>query len=235
MRIILSGPHVAATEQVSVRLSDHYSLPIISILEMMQQEVENNTAAGMFVKPFLESGKACPEELVMTVLGRRLGADDCVGGYILHGFPRTQSQLKGLEKWLESVDDRIDAVIYVEKDVDELMQQLVGCCRCGECGEQYNIYENPPTVEGVCDLCGGRIRRRPGGTEEAIATRLRNHEVEIAPVLALYEKDGRCLKVSGDGSDEQLFERIREALDSAVQARQSSVEDEKLMKRAATG
>ena len=94
------------------------------------------------------------DELLLALLRVQLAQPDLADGFVLVDFPRNAAQADVLDSILDSLGRPLDLVLYVNVDPDELMERLVGRITCEHCGAQYNLYINPPTVEGVCDICG---------------------------------------------------------------------------------
>jgi adenylate kinase len=168
---------------------------------------------GRLVKETIDTNRVS-DDLIIAVLRVRLTQADAANGFVLDGFPRTVTQAETLETVLDGVGRPIDVVLLVDVDPDELMERLVGRLTCEGCGAVYNVYANPPTVEGVCDRCGGRVSRRPDDYEETISNRLRIFESQTAQVIDHFKLHGKLRRVSGEGGSDEVFEQIRRIVDA---------------------
>ena len=127
------------------------------------------------------------EELLIAVLKIRLNKIDLNKGFILSAYPCNSNKADSLDLMLEELNVKLDQVIVLDVDNDQLLEEMVGQSSCIKCKEVYNIYTHPPIVERVCDICGGRVVSPPKSYEESVANRLRNYDLAIAPVLKHYK------------------------------------------------
>src|SRR3989338_7126514 len=98
MKIIMLGPPGAGKGTIAKKLIDNYNIPQISTGDLLREAVKNKTKLGVKAKGFMDSGKLVPDEFVIGLLKERIAKDDCQGGFILDGFPRTIPQAEALEK-----------------------------------------------------------------------------------------------------------------------------------------
>ena len=151
----------------------------------MRDDVARKTELGMKAKGIMERGDLVPDELVCDMVADRLQQADCVRGFILDGFPRTVRQAEWLDGQLEKMGDK-DAqgrqscappvVIRLVVEYNQLLQRLTGRRSCPTCGLIYNVYYQPPKVQGICDVDGTPLVQRRDDTEEVIAERLKAYE-----------------------------------------------------------
>ena len=66
----------------------------------------------------------------------------------------------------------------------------------------------PPSTEGVCDVCGGRVVQRDDDTEEAVGRRLELYEMETVPIIEFYRNLGKMVVVDGVGESDEVFKRL---------------------------
>lgn len=132
--------------------------------------------------------------------------------YILDGFPRTAVQAEMLES-LATEQNREIQSIEVDIPKAELMNRLTGRRSCPVCGEIYNIYSKPPKQENVCDFHPAtQLTHRADDNEESVSTRLATYEKQTKPLLDYYEKTNRLSKVNGEGSLEDIYQKIDELI-----------------------
>ena len=94
MRLILLGPPGSGKGTQSVRLKEKLGISHISSGDLLRDAVKRETELGKQAKEFMEAGKLVPDELVLGMMRERLEADDCRGGFLLDGFPRTVAQAR---------------------------------------------------------------------------------------------------------------------------------------------
>jgi adenylate kinase len=110
----------------------------------------------------------------------------------------------------------IDLVIELVIPEAELVHRLAGRRVCTNCGRVYHIEFHPPAVEGVCDVCGGRLEQRPDDTEEAIHRRLSLYRQLTEPLLDYYGARGIVKQVNGDQPVDDVEREIDRAVAAAI-------------------
>ena len=213
MRLVLLGAPGCGKGTHSAWLVEELSIPQISTGDILRDAVKNGTNLGRQAGKFMESGALVPDELILDVMGVRLGAPDAQRGFILDGFPRTVAQADGLGKLLADRDVLLDKVIQIEVENDELLQRLTSRRVCPACKAVYNVSFRPPRQEGVCDACGGQIVQRPDDTEETVRQRLTVYEEQTAPLIDFYSQQGLRATVDGNRGFGETKAGIRAALE----------------------
>ncbi len=203
MRIILLGLPGSGKEELARRLSRDYDIPSLTLETMLTEMASEKTELGRIVKEAAFAGKFS-DELIMASLRVRLDRDDARNGFILEDFPRTTGQAETLDILLKGLRRPLNAVVKIDIEADDLMEHLVGQITCQNCGEKYNIYNNPPIVEGMCNVCGERIRSRPDDYEENIANRLRTCEMVMAPLTQFYSAQKSLHLVDGNHPNKKI-------------------------------
>ncbi len=214
MNLILLGPPGAGKGTQAQRMVERYRTPQISTGDILRAAVKDGTPLGTKAKGFMEQGKLVPDEVVIGIIAERLKAKDCDSGFILDGFPRTIPQAEALEPILAKLGKKIDHVINIEVDSEELVRRLTGRRTCKNCGAMFHIIFQPPKKEGVCDRCGGTLYQRTDDNEEAIRTRLKEYEKQTAPLIQYYRGKKNLRSIAGVGGPDQIFGQIVHVLDA---------------------
>ncbi len=131
---------------------------------------------------------------------------------MLDGFPRTTGQADALSSMLAKKGMKIDHVVCLEADNQELTERLSGRRTCRSCMAPYHVTFHPPKDEGVCDKCGGELYQRDDDQEEAIRARLETYQRQTQPLIDYYRKKDLLRSVDGLGALEEVYQRIRKAL-----------------------
>ncbi len=212
MKLILLGPPGAGKGTQAVRLVAHFGIPQISTGDILRKAVKDGTDLGKLAKSYMDQGALVPDEVVIGIIRDRIVESDCEKGYILDGFPRTIAQAEALDEMLGELGTGIDHVVNIALGDDEIIKRLTGRRTCSQCGAGYHVLFDPPKKEGVCDKCGGTLIQRDDDKEETIRERLKVYRQQTEPLIAYYEGKGLLRTVPGDGSMEEIFGRILEAL-----------------------
>lgn len=190
--ILLGAPGAGKGTQAEVICST-LNIPAISTGNILREAIKNGTALGMEAKTYMDGGKLVPDEIVINILKERLSADDCAGGFILDGFPRTVPQAEALDK----MGVRIDKVVDIEVADEKIMQRLSGRRVCESCGASYHLEYKPSKAEGVCDKCGGKTVQRKDDHPDTIKERLHVYHEQTEPLKDYYLKTGKLVVVEG--------------------------------------
>jgi len=214
MNLILLGPPGAGKGTQAQRMVDRYHIPQISTGDILRTAVKENIPLGMKAKGFMDQGQLVPDEIVIGIIEERLKAKDCNPGFILDGFPRTIPQAEALQPILTKIGKKIDHVINIEVDPEELVRRLTGRRTCKNCGAMFHLLFQPPKKEGICDRCGGTLYQRADDKEETIRTRLKEYEKQTAPLIQYYQGKKTLRSIQGVGGPNQIFDQIIRLLDA---------------------
>lgn len=212
--IFLGAPGAGKGTQAR-EVSKHFSIPQISTGDMLREAVRSGTPLGLAAKVKMEAGELVPDEMVCGIVDERIGQPDCRNGFILDGFPRTIAQADCVGCTLEAKGRGNPLVIDIQVDEDLLLKRLTGRRTCSVCGEIYNVYFNPPRVEGVCDIDGGKLLQRADDSEETIRQRLVAYEEQTSPLIEYYRAKGLLHEVDGNRKPEVIAEELIEFLGTA--------------------
>ncbi len=232
--LMLGAPGVGKGTQAK-RLMAEYGIPQISTGDLLREHRKNHTKLGMLADDLMSQGKLVPDELVNDMVADRLEQKDTGNGYILDGFPRTLNQAEWLDEYITrehgqmsdpgeaatSPSSKLPVVaIYLVVETQVLLERITGR-RISPTGNIYNIYTNPPKVEGICDIDGGALTQRADDREEVFYERMKAFDAKTAPVIEYYRTHGnRFAEVDGDRSLEDVTAAIRSTL---VRMRQESI------------
>lgn len=213
MNLILLGAPGAGKGTQAKLIVEKYGIPQISTGDMLREAVAKGTELGKKAKEYMDRGELVPDEVVIGIVKERLKQPDCEKGFILDGFPRTLKQAEELDKMLEELGKKIDAVINVHVPEEEVVKRIVNRRTCKNCGAVYHLIYNPPKEEGKCDKCGGELYQRDDDKEETVRARYKVYKEQTEPLIEYYSKKGLLYTVDGTKSIEEVFEEIQKILD----------------------
>ena len=213
MNLILLGPPGAGKGTQAARIIEKYNIPHISTGDIFRENIKNGTELGKKAQEYMNKGQLVPDELVVEIATDRLNKDDCKDGFLLDGFPRTVFQAEELDKFLEAKGSKIDHVLDIDVDREELMIRLTGRRVCSKCGASFHVVNIPPKKEGICDRCGAKLYQRTDDTREAALNRLDVYAKQTAPLIDFYEAEGNLVRTtSTNDTPEVNFARLLDAL-----------------------
>jgi len=167
-------------------LADRYGVPAISTGDIFRSNIKRETELGRRIKTTIESGEYVSDEVTEAIVADRLEEDDCSGGFLLDGFPRTMNQVHFLDEHLKAGSMGLDAVVSLQVNPDALVDRLL---------ERAH-------VEG-----------RKDDNEDTIRRRMEVYAVQTAPLLFHYERHGILVDVDGTGTVEEVRQRMFAAVD----------------------
>lgn len=198
MNIILLGPPGAGKGTQAARLVEQHGMRQLSTGDMLRAAVAAQTPVGLKAKAIMDAGELVSDEIVSALIDDELTAMGETVGAIFDGYPRTAAQAEQLDAILARHGRKLDHVIELEVDEDELVRRIVGRYTCASCGAGYHDEFQQPKVAGVCDRCGGtEFKRRKDDNEETVRTRMAEYRGKTAPILPLYDARGIVTRVDG--------------------------------------
>jgi len=210
MRVILLGPPGSGKGTQADLIQQSYGFPKISTGDLLRKEVELGTDLGKKVGQEMKAGRLVSDELVLELVEKRIGSDDCRQGYVLDGFPRTLNQARLLEK-VEA--NRPETAFEFKINEKEILRRLSGRMVCLQCGAVYNIDNNRPQADGLCDLCGSKLVVREDDRPEVIRERIRLYLETIAPLIDYYSSKNVLFEINAEDTAENIFRAIQAVLD----------------------
>ncbi len=187
MRIVLIGPPGAGKGTQASLMEEKYHIIHLSTGEILRREIQRKTTLGNQAKVFIDKGQLVPDKLLLELMEQRLRKPDCERGYLLDGFPRTIPQAIGLNNILRHLSTRLDLVISLTANEDELVNRLV---------------------------LRGRNSGRSDDTPDVIRDRQKVYWEQTAPLLEFYREQGILHEVDGIGTINDVFSRIVEVMDA---------------------
>jgi adenylate kinase len=212
VRDVLVGPPGAGKGTQAQFIASHLAVPKVSTGDIFRYNVSAGTELGRQAKSFMERGDLVPDEVTVAMVASRLQEDDALSGFLLDGFPRNVPQAETLKKMLADWGMRLDLVLELVVDHDEVIRRLSGRRTCRKCGRVWHVAFDPPSVAGKCDECGGELFQRDDDREETIRHRLEVYEQQTQPLISYYADEGILLGIDATGPVEDVTDRALLAL-----------------------
>ena len=187
MRIVLVGPPGAGKGTQAGRIVDRFGGMHIATGDILRSNADRGTELGRTASRYMDRGELVPDDVMIEMVLERLGEEDCAGGFVLDGFPRTVPQAEALGERLGELGRPLDAVVSLEVGEDELRDRLAARA------EEQDRAEDDDE---------GAIRRR-----------LELFDRETEPLLDFYDGKGLLVGVDVDGDVDEVTGRIAAALD----------------------
>lgn len=212
MRLVLVGPPGAGKGTQAQYIAEHLGVPQISTGDIFRSHVSQGTALGLEAKSYMDRGDLVPDDVTVNMVRERLGDEDAREGFLLDGFPRTVPQAQVLDDMLAEAGFKLDVVLELVVDDDEVIRRLSGRRTCRSCNHIWHVDFDPPTVPGVCDIDGGELYQRDDDQAETIANRLEVYAASTAPLVNYYAGRGLLVGIDATGPVDDITDRAIDAL-----------------------
>lgn len=215
MRIVFLGAPGSGKGTQSSRLREHYQIPLIATGDILRAEIATGTPLGIKAKGYVNEGQLVPDDVILEMIEKRMAGKDAERGFILDGFPRSLPQAEGLQRIIDGLGKRLDAVLKLDVSKKVLLERMTSRRVCGSCGAVYNLSSSlAPSTAGRCDRCGAALVLRADDTDETVKKRLLVYEAATAPLIDYYDAQGLLVIIHGENSVEEVNEEIIRALES---------------------
>jgi adenylate kinase len=186
-RLLIIGPPGAGKGTQAALIAQSFDIPAISTGDIFRYNVKNQTELGIKAKAFMDRGEYVPDSLTNDLVRDRLSQSDAVRGFLLDGYPRTVDQVQELDAILNEMGRKLDVVIQLTADTDELVRRLAGRAE----------------LEGRAD-----------DTPDVIRRRLEVYDEQTAVLIDIYAARGLVARIDGLGEISVVTGRIIEALEA---------------------
>jgi len=182
VNFLIFGPPGSGKGTQSVQLAKKFNLAHLSTGDMLRAEISSGTELGKKMSSIMEKGELVPDEVVIEMIANRIDSAKNVAGFLFDGFPRTVAQTIALEKMLNDRNMKIDSMLVLDVDHDELVRRLIA----------------------RAELSG-----RPDDKDPAvIENRIDVYREKTEPIISYCRERGIYQPVKGMGTIEEIFDRL---------------------------
>ena len=185
MRMVILGPPGSGKGTQAAMLVEKLNVPHISTGALLRNAAKRGTALGLQAKAITDKGELVPDDIMSDMIEERLSRDDVANGFILDGYPRTVAQAKSLDVILERLGMPVQEALHIDVDPEQIIKRIAKRAK----------------EEGRSD-----------DTELTVRNRMRVYAEQTAPVADYYEERGLLTQVLGDGSRNEILQRILSVL-----------------------
>jgi len=220
--MILFGPPGAGKGSQAPKIVETVGIPQLSTGDMLRAAVAAGSEVGKQAKDVMASGGLVSDELVVSIIKDRITEEDCKGGFILDGFPRTVEQAKMLDAMLEKSGDKVSLVLALEVPDEVLTERICGRWVHKASGRSYHVKfakpkslgegDKPSETTMLDDETGEPLMQRADDTEEALGKRLESYHAQTVPILDHYSPAGVVSRVDADKAPDAVWDSVAAAL-----------------------
>ena len=215
MRIVLMGAPGSGKGTQAQRLVKQFGIPQISTGDILRQHRKDGTELGKRADAIMAKGLLVDDATMLDIIRDRVAQPDAQNGFILDGFPRTQTQAEGLTKLMNDLGTPLDAVVLFDVSDAELVRRISGRRTCSLCNKVFNIHTAPPpspATDCVPDSNEHQLFQRKDDEEATVAERLRVYARQTQPVLSYYSDAGLLRTVRAEGALADITQRLLDVL-----------------------
>lgn len=210
LRIVITGPPASGKGTQGETMSKDYNLPIIGSGDILRAEARSGSEIGKKIAEVMAAGQLVSDELIIPAVISQLEARKD-GGWILDGFPRSESQAHFLcneiKKGATSV---MPTHLLVLDAADEVVVERMGGRRIDpETKKVYHMKYLPPPPEII-----PRLIIRDDDQEDKIKERLKIYHEATDKWIAIFEKELglKPIHVNSVQEIDKVYEDIKKAL-----------------------
>jgi adenylate kinase len=185
MRIVLLGAPGSGKGTQAALMAEQFGLPHISTGVLLRAAVAEGTPLGKKAKAVMDRGELVSDDIMLGLIEERLGQDDVRKGFILDGYPRNIKQAEALDALLARLGQPVEDALQIDVDEELVIARIAGRA----------------AAEGRTD-----------DSAEVARKRMQVYAEQTAPVVAYYAGCGVLTRILGEGTIEEVFQRIQGVL-----------------------
>lgn len=201
MRLVLLGLPGAGKGTQAKRIAEKYHLTAISTGEMLREATKEKDTFGLRVQEYMNKGELVPDEWINSLVKSRLQEKDVENGFVLDGYPRTLQQAKVFEAYLQSQNQNLDAVFFLDVSQDTLRHRLA---------QRGNLRSKEK--QGNSQIEAKREKIRLDDKLEVIENRLHINKELMESLIHFYKERNLLYVINGEGDFDNVFDNINEGL-----------------------
>jgi len=217
MRYVLMGAPGSGKGTQAQRLVKQFGIPQISTGDILRKHRKEGTELGKRADAIMAKGLLVDDATMLDIIRDRVAQPDAQKGFILDGFPRTQTQAEALTKLMNDLGTPLDAVVLFEVGAQELVRRISGRRTCSLCNKVFNIHTAPPPSPATDCVPGSaehQLFQRKDDEEATVAERLRVYAQQTQPVLSYYSDAHLLRTVRAEGALAEITQRLLDVLGS---------------------
>ena len=209
--LFLGAPGCGKGTQSKIIIKE-FDIPQISTGDLLREEIKGGSSLGKEIQDIMSTGKFVSDDLVLSLVSKKLGQDECKGGFILDGYPRNISQAKSLDELFVAKNISLEYVFLIDVPFETLIERCTGRLLCNSCGYIANT-DRGENIDSACPKCDtGKLYQREDDKEETVKNRLDVYQEQTAPIIEFYQKKNILHKLIGGNDPTLLSGKILEII-----------------------
>jgi len=208
MNLVIFGPPGAGKGTQSIKLVKEFNLFQLSTGDLLREEVKKKSFFGNKIQDIMNSGALVPDEIIDTLLEKKVSTPEYSNKIIFDGYPRNINQAKSLDDLLKKYNQKMSLALNLKVNNDILVKRIAGRLTCSICNKTFNTFYDPP-IPCEKPLCSSReLKKRLDDNEETISRRLKTYDEKTFPVIDYYVQKGIIKNVDGMQEIQSISEQL---------------------------
>jgi adenylate kinase len=182
VNFLIFGPPGSGKGTQSVKLAEKFNLTHLSTGDMLRSEITSGTELGKKMSSIMSKGELVPDEVVIELIAAKIDRTKGCAGFLFDGFPRTVAQTVALEKMLNARGMKINSMLVLDVDHDELVKRLI---------ERAELSGRPDDKD-----------------PKIIENRIDVYKEKTEPIIDYCRERGIYQPVNGMGTIEDIFKKL---------------------------
>lgn len=195
LNLVIFGPPGAGKGTQAAYLAEAYHLIHLSTGDILREEIASGSAIGQMAKDIICKGELVPDSMVIDLIKDKLDKNPSVNGFLFDGFPRTVPQAEALDILLVHYGRNVSAMLSLEVGKEELIDRLM--------------------------KRGATSGRSDDLDRSVIENRIEVYNQKTAPLINYYRNAGKYESINGEGSLEEITDRLKTCIDQIPRNRKS--------------
>ena len=213
MRLVFLGPPGVGKGTHADILAKNLKVTHYSTGDIFREILKESSALSEKLEKYVNSGKLVPDEIVFETVKEVLSHEASEKGWLLDGYPRNKNQAELLDDFLRSGHEELDYAVYLYASPEVLIKRLTNRRVCPDCNAIYNLVNNPPEEDGICNKCGVALIQREDDKVDTIKRRISIFQEEFESLEEYYDNAGILIKILAEGNLEDIADRIMDGLE----------------------
>jgi len=208
MNLVIFGPPGAGKGTQSIKLVKEFNFFQISTGDLLREEVKKKSSFGNKIQDIMNSGALVPDEIINTLLEKKVSIPKYSNKIIFDGYPRNINQAKSLDNLLKKYNQKMSLALNLKVNNDILVKRISGRLTCSVCNKTFNIFFDPPIVCGKSLCLSRELKKRLDDNEETISKRLKTYDEKTFPVINYYVQKGIMKNIDGMQEIQSISEQL---------------------------
>ena len=209
-RIVLLGPPASGKGTQGRLMMERWGAAVVSAGDMLRAEIAAGTPLGLEAAGYMDHGGLVPDRVAIDAVESWLEAHR--SAFVFDGFPRTVGQAEALHSLLVRRRCPLTAVLWLELPVAMIEERVSRRVVCADCGRSFQVGAHVANREQACPACGGKLIVRHDDDPVKLVKRMEQYRLHTEPVMNYYEAQGLLRRVEAEGTPDEVFARIEEAV-----------------------